>query len=136
MTEPAVDLTTELGTEVETSSVDGCSVVGADEQVVSSIVLEDGSSYLLVDPSELIIGPNVRTEANLAKGFTSFAQDIGQRGVKAPIRAYRNADGALVVIEGQMRVLAALDKGRKRVRVVVEPEPAGDETERAIERII
>lgn len=136
MTVPAVDLATEPGTDVDPSPVDGPGAVGAAEQPVSSIVLEDGSSYLLVDPSKLIIGPNVRTEANLAKGFKNFAQDIGQRGVKAPIRAYRNADGELVVIEGQMRVLAALEKGRKRVRVVVEPEPAGDETEREIERII
>jgi ParB family chromosome partitioning protein len=134
--EPAVDLTTEPAPEVETSSVDGSGVVGGAEQLVSSIALEDGSTYQLVDPSELIIGPNVRTEANLAKGFKNFAQDIGQRGVKAPIRAHRNAEGELVVIEGQMRVLAALDKGRKKVRVLVEPEIAGDETEQEIERII
>jgi ParB family chromosome partitioning protein len=136
MTEPAVDRATEPGTEVEASSVDGPGVVGGAEQPGSSITLEDGSSYLLVDPSTLIIGPNVRTAADLAKGFKNFAQDIGQRGVKAPIRAHRNAQGELVVIEGQMRVLAALDKGRKRVRVLVEPEIAGDETEQEIERII
>jgi ParB family chromosome partitioning protein len=136
MTEPAVDLATDPATELEQSSVDGPGAVAGDEQVVSSITLEDGSSYLLVDPTELIIGPNVRTEANLAKGFTSFAQDIGQRGVKAPIRAHRNTNDELVVIEGQMRVLAALEKGTKKVRVLVEPQPAGDETEQEIERII
>lgn len=134
MTDPAVDLPAGADTELSSSDQPGA-VSGAGEPA-ASIMLEDGSTYLLVDPGTLIIGPNVRTDADLAKDFTGFAKDIGRRGVKAPIRTRRNAAGELVVVEGQMRVLAATSEGQRQVRVLVEPELAGDETSQEIELIV
>jgi ParB family chromosome partitioning protein len=130
MTEPAVDFT--LDPDLVSSGDES----GGEQVVVSSIVLEDGSTYMLVDPNTLIIGPNVRTEADLDKGFKHFAQDVGVRKVKAPIRVQRNAAGELVVIEGKMRVLAAVDKGSKQERVLVEPGLVSEDVEWEIERII
>jgi ParB family chromosome partitioning protein len=101
-----------------------------------SITLADGSEYLLVDPGDLIIGANVRTNPDLDKDFKGFTCDIGKRGVRAPIITRRNDAGELVVVEGQMRVLAAVKTGRPLVRVLVEPGPVSDDPASEAERII
>jgi ParB family chromosome partitioning protein len=135
--DPAVDIPTDHTTAAEQSSSDGSGVEpGGEAPAASSITLEDGSEYLLVNPRDLIIGPNVRTEADLDKDFKGFAKDIGNRGVRAPIIVQRNADGELVVVEGQMRTLAAVDAGKPLVRVLVEPDLAADEKAREITRIV
>lgn len=84
-----------------------------------------------VDPNELIIGANTRTEIALDKNFVA---DIRDRGVREIITVRRNTDGKLVVRKGQLRTLAAIEAGRL-VDVVVEPELLTDETEQEIDRI-
>lgn len=93
----------------------------------------DGGKVLWVDPRELIVGDNVRTDVALEKGFVA---DIAERGVRQPVPVYRDESGRLVVRTGQRRVLAAIAAGLDRVRVLVEPRPVDDERDQQIARII
>lgn len=130
------DVTADSDYTGEPSTSDSPAVSSDSGALAPSITLADGSEYLLVDPGDLIIGANVRTEADLDKDFKGFTRDIGKRGVRAPIITRRNDAGELVVVEGQMRVLAAVKTGRPRVRVLVEPGPVGDDPASEVERII
>lgn len=85
-----------------------------------------------VDPHELIIGDNVRTDVTLERGFVA---DIKDRGVRQIIPVRRDETGRLVVQTGQKRVLAAIEAGLDRVRVIVEPQLTG-ERDRTIDRIL
>lgn len=85
-----------------------------------------------VDPRELIIGDNVRTNVTLERGFVA---DIKDRGVRQIIPVRRDETGHLVVQTGQRRVLAAIEAGLDRVRVIVETR-LSDEQDRVIDRIL
>ena len=86
-----------------------------------------------VDPRELIIGDNVRTDVELDKGFVA---DITDRGVRQIIPVRRDEAGRLVVQTGQKRVLAAIEAGLDRVRVIVETQPPTDERDQMVDRIL
>jgi ParB family chromosome partitioning protein len=88
---------------------------------------------LWVDPQELIIGDNVRLDAALERAFVA---DIAERGVRQPIPVRREESGRLVVRTGQRRVLAAIEAGLVRVRVLVETEQFTDDRARSIDRIL
>lgn len=88
------------------------------------------AEVLWVDPRELIIGDNVRTAVELDKGF------VADRGVRQIIPVRRDEADRLVVQIGQKRVLAAIEAGLDRVRVVVEIEQGTDERDRRIDRIL
>lgn len=91
------------------------------------------AEVLWVDPRELIIGDNVRTDVTLDKGFVA---DVKDRGVRQIIPVRRDEAGRLVVQTGQKRVLAAIDAGLDRVRVLVETQQLPDERDRRIDRIL
>lgn len=93
----------------------------------------DDHEILWVDPQTLIIGPNVRTDVHLDKGFVA---DIKERGVRQPVPVHRDDADRLVVQTGQKRVLAAIEAGLDRIRVLVEPQPSSDEREQTIARIL
>ena len=57
-----------------------------------------------IPADEAIIEDNVRTAADLEKGFLA---SVKRHGVLLPTIGYRNKDGAVVVRDGQMRVLEA-----------------------------
>ncbi|MCA1196245.1 ParB N-terminal domain-containing protein [Saccharopolyspora sp. 6V] len=110
------------------ATADGSSTSGAPE------IAEGDVELLRVDPRDLIIGVNVRSEAGLTKGFLA---DIKQRGVRQPIIARRRADGSLIVREGQRRALAAVEAGLSEVRVLVSDARDSDDDDRGtIERVI
>ena len=71
-------------------------------------VAGEDSELLWVDPRELVIGDNVRTEVALDKGFVA---DIAERGVRQPILVRREGSGRLVVRTGQPAG-AGRDRGR------------------------
>ncbi|MGH3822132.1 MAG: ParB N-terminal domain-containing protein, partial [Pseudonocardiaceae bacterium] len=96
------------------------------------VAVED-SELLWVDPRELVIRDNVRTDVALDKGFVA---DIAERGVRQPIPVRREESGRLVVRTGQRRVLAAIEAGLIRVRVLVEDEALTGERAQAIDRIL
>ncbi|WP_341866883.1 ParB/Srx family N-terminal domain-containing protein [Amycolatopsis thailandensis] len=88
---------------------------------------------LEVAPKKLIIGANARRDVVLDP---DFVRSIGRRGVREPIRVYRDGNGALVVHDGQRRTLAALRKKLELVRVIVEPRPEADESDLERSRIV
>jgi ParB family chromosome partitioning protein len=88
---------------------------------------------LWVDPRELVIRDNVRTDVALGKEFIA---DIAARGVRQVVPVRRDESGRLVVRTGQRRVLAAIEAGLDRVRVLVEDEELTDERAQSIDRIL
>lgn len=84
-----------------------------------------------VDPFELIVGANVRLDPVVDR---DLVDSIRQRGVLEPITAYRGDDGALVVLRGQRRTVAAVFAGRSSVRVILEDRPA--EVDRVTDQLV
>ena len=87
---------------------------------------------LHVNPHELEIGDNVRTEASIGRDFLA---SVSTHGVLQPITAIRRSDGAIVVRDGQRRTLAAREAGLAAVMVVVTPDTSSDDQARDIARI-
>ncbi|UWD85294.1 hypothetical protein [Curtobacterium flaccumfaciens] len=65
-----------------------------------------GVDLVRVPAADVVIENNVRTAADLDPAFLA---SVKQHGVLLPTIGYRNADGAVVVRDGQMRVLAACE---------------------------
>ena len=63
-----------------------------------------GVDLVHVPAADVVIENNVRTAADLDPAFLA---SVKHHGVLLPTIGYRNADGAVVVRDGQMRVLAA-----------------------------
>ncbi|GAA4442578.1 ParB/RepB/Spo0J family partition protein [Phytohabitans houttuyneae] len=93
--------------------------------------VNDGQATLrYVDPATLVVGANVRSDAQLDP---EFVQSIKERGVREAIVAYADETGALVVLRGQRRTLAALETKCDVVPVLVEPKP--DEPDRLVDQL-
>lgn len=71
------------------------------EQAAPSVPADE---LVRVSAGDVVIEDNVRTAADLDAAFVA---SIKQHGVLLPTIGYRNDDGAVVVRDGQMRVLAA-----------------------------
>lgn len=84
-----------------------------------------------VDPSTLLIGPNVRKDITLP---AEFVASVKEHGVMIPIVVHETSDG-LEVVDGQMRTLAALDAGVKEVPVFVRAKSATD-AHRVIDQLV
>jgi len=69
-----------------------------------------GVDLVHVPAADVVIEDNVRTAADLDPAFLA---SVKRHGVLLPTIGYRNADGAVVVRDGQMRVLAAREAGRE-----------------------
>ncbi|MGH3534884.1 MAG: ParB/RepB/Spo0J family partition protein [Pseudonocardiaceae bacterium] len=104
-----------------------------DQQAPVSVEAARGEELRWVDPRELILSDNVRTDVALDKGFIA---DVAERGVRQPVPVRPDESGRLVVRTGQRRVLAAIEAGLDRVRVLVEDETLTDERAQAIDRIL
>jgi len=68
-----------------------------------------GVDLVHVPAADVVIEDNVRTAADLDPAFLA---SVKRHGVLLPTIGYRNTDGAVVVRDGQMRVLAAREAGR------------------------
>jgi len=84
-----------------------------------------------VDPTTLLVGPNVRKEVELSQEFVA---SIKLHGVLVPIVAQETEDG-LDVVDGQRRTLAAVDAGLKEVPVFVGGKVATD-AQRIVEQLV
>lgn len=84
-----------------------------------------------VAPGDLIIAANVRADTKIDKTFVS---SIKQHGVLVPIIATLNTDGALEVVDGQRRTLAAIEAGRTTVPVIV--RDASTDADRVIAQLV
>ncbi|WP_083460431.1 ParB/RepB/Spo0J family partition protein [Jiangella muralis] len=85
--------------------------VGRD--VVSSASVEQ---VVQIDPHAVRIEDNVRAEARLSRRFVT---SVKSHGVLVPVLAYADADGTVVVRDGQRRVLAAREAGLSTIPAYV-----------------
>ncbi|SLI19519.1 ParB-like nuclease [Mycobacteroides abscessus subsp. abscessus] len=92
--------------------------------------------YEEIDPNELVIGDNVRDNADQGPEFEELVAVIKEAGqIYQPINAIIGADGSRVVTDGQRRTLAARRLGLATVPVrVLEPVAATDK-QRTVERV-
>ncbi len=87
-----------------------------------------------VDPHEVLIAENVRTDNAEADDETTA--NLKTHGVKTATNGYRDYDtGAIVVTEGQRRVLNAREAGCA-LPVWIKTPPPADERKATIERIV
>lgn len=73
-----------------------------------------------VSPADLHIGDNIRTAAAAPR---ELVDSVRARGVLLPIRAYQDEDGRFIVIDGQLRTLAAREAGVDTVPVLITDAP-------------
>ncbi|MFL0360886.1 ParB/RepB/Spo0J family partition protein [Curtobacterium flaccumfaciens] len=71
---------------------------------IQTTTAAEGIDLVQVPAADVVIENNVRTAADLDPAFLA---SVKRHGVLLPTIGYRNADGAVVVRDGQMRVLAA-----------------------------
>lgn len=92
--------------------------------------------YEEIDPNDLVIGDNVRDNADQGPEFEELVAVIKEAGqIYQPINAIIGADGSRVVTDGQRRTLAARRLGLATVPVrVLEPVAATDK-QRTVERV-
>lgn len=76
-----------------------------------------------VDPTTLTIALNVRSDARLDKAFVASIKELG---VLQPPMVTRAADGALEVVLGQRRTLAAVEAGLTEIPVYVVDQSEAD----------
>ncbi|MBM0203492.1 ParB N-terminal domain-containing protein [Micromonospora sp. STR1s_5] len=78
------------------------------------------------DPTKLVFRANVRTEdIEQDPDFPQLVASVRERGVETPISVYHDDDngGALTVLRGHRRTLAAREAGRGQVPIHVVPRP-------------
>lgn len=85
-----------------------------------------------VDPFDVEFGDNVRTEASVGAEFVS---SVAAHGFFQVPSSFRRADGAIQILDGQRRILAARAAGLPQVPVLVRPAPDGDDAARTLTRI-
>jgi ParB family chromosome partitioning protein len=91
-------------------------------------------TIIWVEPDEVLLAENVRTDN--AKADEETTANFKTHGVKTAVNGYRDYDtGAIVVTEGQRRVLNSREAGCK-VPVWMKTPPAADERKATIERIV
>ncbi|WP_299306070.1 ParB N-terminal domain-containing protein [uncultured Brachybacterium sp.] len=84
-----------------------------------------------VDPTSIVLDTNVRADARLDKAFLASIRD---HGVMQPVVGYRDDDGAVHVLQGQRRTLAAVETQRETIPVYLADTP--DEAGRIITQMI
>jgi ParB family chromosome partitioning protein len=135
---PAIDERHAADTTADAVTTAGAETEPADADTSTSHDDEPVGELLRVDPRTLIIGKNVRRDVALDK---PFLRSVADRGVREPIIVRRDDQGALVVRKGKRRTLAAVETGRDRVPVLVEPgrpgeDPDTDDRREVIDRIV
>lgn len=99
----------------------------------STTATEPTTEMVHADPTTLVIGANVRTDVRA--DAKEFAASIGARGVLEPITAYRDDEGALVVLRGQRRATIAAKVGTPCGTVPVMVIPAPQDADRIIDQV-
>ena len=84
-----------------------------------------------VNPRDVVIGDNIRTDAHPSE---QFVESVRANGVLIPISAYRDESGTVVVVDGQMRTLAAIAAELDGIPALI--GSTRDETDRITEQWI
>lgn len=117
-------------------STDTTTTATAEEQSTTNPEVETPRPEAVeyVDPHELTLAPNVRRDAELTEDFLS---SVAANGVIETITAYRDDDGALTVLRGQRRTLAAQQTGQRfvPVRIIAKPAEVDRITDQATENL-
>jgi ParB family chromosome partitioning protein len=97
----------------------------------------EAEEFLHIDPAEIIIGTNVRTD--LRPDHKEFRKSIKERGVLEAVTVYRNEDGQYVLLRGQRRTVTAAEVGTPTglipARVVPQPADADRIGDQMVENI-
>lgn len=102
---------------------------------------------LMVDPDQLVIGPNARhlDDDDLDNLDMDFVEDLGERGNYAPIIARYDTEGQLVVRDGQLRthglraakrIALRKDEPWRKALVLAQEHSITDERAAEIERLV
>lgn len=94
------------------------------KKAVEAGEIVDGLEILRMDPNELQLDQNVRKDTRLTGEFLSSIRTLG---VQAPVLAYRDLLGQVLVVDGQRRVLAARQEGLASVPVMISQAPGSPE---------
>ncbi|MAY97759.1 MAG: nuclease, partial [Nocardioides sp.] len=93
--------------------------------------------FLYLDPAEIIIGSNVRTD--LRPDHKEFRKSIKERGVLEAVTVYCNEAGQYVLLRGQRRTVTAAEVGTPTglipARVVPQPADADRIGDQMVENI-
>ena len=100
---------------------------------MSNATAQITGTIVQIDPTELMIDDNVRTDATVAKGFVD---SIRENGVLVPVLGWRDPDGVVHVRAGQRRTLAAREAGVGTIPVYVVDATHGDAARRIIAQIV
>ena len=99
----------------------------------------EAEEFVYLDPSQIIIGSNVRTDLPDAK---EFRRSIKERGVLEAVTVYRDDEGRYVCLRGQRRTVEAAAVGTPSgtIPCLVVPEPGeadriGDQMVENIHRV-
>lgn len=97
----------------------------------------DGSEFVYLDPADIVIGTNVRTD--LRPGEKEFRKSVKERGVLEPVTVYRDDAGTYVLLRGQRRTVTAAQVGTPTgqipARVVAQPGEADRIGDQLVENI-
>lgn len=106
----------------------------AADEATETVAAEE---FLYLDPAEIIIGTNVRTD--LRADHKEFRKSIKERGVLEAVTVYRNEDGQYVLLRGQRRTVTAAEVGTPigliPARVVPQPADADRIGDQMVENI-
>lgn len=87
---------------------------------------------LTVDPKALVLDANARSQLKITPGFRA---SISEHGVLVPLLCRRDALGQLLVVDGQRRLVTALEVGRTSVPIAMLP-PVGDDEARLWDQLV
>ncbi|MEV4049560.1 hypothetical protein AB0J55_00070 [Amycolatopsis sp. NPDC049688] len=119
-------------TEVEETSLDELSAT--DRAALHAQWDAEIDTIVRADPDKVLLAENVRTDN--AEADEDTTANFKTHGVKTAVNGYRDYDtGAVVVTEGQRRVLNAREAGCQ-VPVWMKTPPPADERKATIERIV
>ncbi|MEU8901333.1 ParB/Srx family N-terminal domain-containing protein [Nocardia sp. NPDC048505] len=119
----ALTVTEQPAPELEPAPAPLADLVAADRPIID-----------YVDPSDLELGDNIRTDVRLSKDFVA---SLGEHGNIHSILVWRREDGVLEVVDGQRRTLGLLKAGAQRAKVEIHPtREAAEGKAREMERIV
>ena len=91
----------------------------------------EGVEFAQLDPRSLVLGENARVDVTID---AELVASIAEHGVMQALTAYRDAEGRVVVLQGQRRTLAATQAGVPFVPVMIVPNDA-DDAERIVRQV-
>lgn len=82
------------------------------ETIATATVQAEEGQTLHLATADVILEDNIRDVLSIEDIAKGFRESVKQHGVLIPTIGYRNAEGVVVIRDGQLRYLAAQDAGR------------------------